>query len=260
MYPGNTFSCRLSIGLPLYFGMVNIYAIAFLSIIRYIVIVKPNRSRHLSNKKSIIVIYLLNWIIPLSFSVPQTSGIWARFPYYGYSGICGPAIKLSLGPSYILFFVYFYCLGLSIPFQAITFSYWHIYKEFIRNRQRIRNINVRVSATVTEETRVESIASIGYTNISKKVINKPTINKVAEKKLAKTLLFIIIMEVISFIPMAIVNIIESISVQVNPIYQNYALTAFVCSFISAACNPFIFFTRNRQLNRDLRLKFACLNL
>ncbi|RDD35802.1 Melanopsin-A [Trichoplax sp. H2] len=260
LYPGNTFQCRLAIGLPLYFGIVNIYSIGFLSVIRYIIITKPNKAHYVSSKKSIIAIYLLNWFIPLSFSLPQTIGFWARFPYYSGTGTCGPAIKLALGPSYITFFIYFYCFGLSIPFQAITFSYWHIYKEFSRNRQRIRNINV----VTNEESKLESMISTNYTVNTKKSFLKSqpqsSINKGMEKKLAKTLLLIIFIEILSFIPMSIINLIESVSLRTSLVYQNYGLLVLLLTFLSGITNPFIFIFRSHNLRRSLKEKFICLNV
>ncbi|EDV28931.1 uncharacterized protein TRIADDRAFT_52295 [Trichoplax adhaerens] len=261
VYPTSTISCRIEVGLPLYFGIVNIYCMTVLAVTRYIAIVTPQRMITVRRRHGILIISLLTWTLPLIFTLPQIFGYWGGFSYTNGLGICLGVYHYSQG---FLTGSYYICLILFVvqfPTLIIGWCYHQIYLEVKRSRLRISQFR---SSTEHDDPSASSHSRGTKRNITisgnqgnRSSRRREPENRKAEIAIAKTLVIIFVTFQISFMPYSVVSFYNFISHTSYTVLLQLGLL-FV-TYIGNVANPYIFLFRSDKFQKfcNWRLMKCC---
>lgn len=248
-HPNYDALCRFGIAVPLYFGIVNIYCMTVLAITRYLAIVKPKYLKMIKEKRGVGILVILNWLLPLIFSLPQALGGWGGYTYYDDIGMCAVLYYYHQGS---LIASYYFCLitfVVLIPSTVIAWSYYQIYLEVRQSRFRVIN---SVKKNKNKIARNEANGANSYSQRRQTVAGMSQERRKREIALAKTLCIIVITYQISYIPYSVVSIYEYIAQPAIAFVYQYNFL--MITYIGNIANPIIFLIRSKKFKESVLKK------
>ncbi|EDV29642.1 uncharacterized protein TRIADDRAFT_52250 [Trichoplax adhaerens] len=254
IYKSNTLLCRLNICIPFYFGVVNVFSMALLAIVRYLAINKPRTFLSLSRKSySLVIFCLINWLVPALLAFPQAFRLWGGVTYISDVGFCYTIYHYSQGLNIIIFFTTVIVGVIVVPLTIIFLCYWKIYQEVRRNRSRIayhdNRPNVILPATHDKN---RSLRVRARSNSIKSFSRK------REIYVATTLFIILLTFTLSYIPYSIIAIIAFF--RISPYQIRVHLILLFVTYLGNIANPIIFIIRNNDIRKWLKRLFPSCSL
>lgn len=234
-FQSNDIFCRLYSALPLYFGYANLYSMTLLACVRYIIIVKPQKSSKLNTKKAIAIICFINWVLPIAFIIPQVMGVWGRFLFLSDIGLCITYASYTQGASEITHFIVVSTFQFFLPISICCWCYKEIYLHVRKSRKRVS------IATTVPAFRNGSIA------IEAKGLHSPPVsnNKKTELAVAKTLTVILFIYLISYVPYSIITVIVFCNPNPTPSLLIVQAIMIQITYIANVSNPIVFLFRSQ---------------
>ena len=242
--------CRFGIAIPLYFGIVNIYCMTVLAITRYLAIVKPQYLKLIKEKRGVSILVVLNWTLPLIFSLPQALDGWGGYTYFNDIGICAVLYYHYQGA---VIASYYFCLitfVVMIPSTVIAWSYYQIYLEVRQSRFRVIN-----SVKKNKNNIARSDTNGSNNNYSRRRYTGAGMSQERRKReiaLAKTLCIIVVTYQISYIPYSVVSLFDYFAAPTLAFVYQYNFL--MVTYIGNVANPIIFLIRSKRFQQSVLKK------
>ncbi|RDD46699.1 putative G-protein coupled receptor 45 [Trichoplax sp. H2] len=238
----NNLVCRVSGGLPLYFGFANVYSLTLLAYVRYSIIVKRQPSRNFRNKIAYISVV---WLIPAVLVIPHVMDIWGDFFFIADLGMCAFIDNYLFGSSSISHFIVIALCGIAIPSNI---SFWCHMKIYLYVRQNQKRINV---ATVRKAA---GNSSNNQSQPTEQSLNSTGISSARNKDIAVaiTLTLMTLVYTISCLPYLAFIIIAFFDKPFSAsTFQALSIGVHI-SYIGTVANPIIILLRGKELNNYIK--------
>lgn len=240
IFPSNSITCRLAITFCTFAFYLNISLFALSALISYWKIVKIGKKVTCRRAWCLVLLVYLNVIVLL---LPPTTGFWAKITYYKKIGIClfdFSSITTSIDQKLYLYLImypmFFICSSI------IICSYYRIYCV-------VRRSLIALTQHETRRFRYDSHHFRLYNRVGTILRVRPAI--VANRSfrrhdiaLAKTLLLVLLLFIISYIPYALCNILYFTNVIQMTLTHELYLLLLCC--LNSVFNPVIFYYRRRN--------------
>ncbi|RDD38565.1 Melanopsin-B [Trichoplax sp. H2] len=227
--------------IPLYFFISNINSITLMAIIRYLVIVRPRKLMWLKKKRWVSSLYVLNWCIPLIFTLLPLFGYWSKYSYFSTSGLCVIIYRLDQNSSNQSYFICFLLCVLILPILIVTFCYYKIYYTVKASKKKLS-----CHASIGKDL-ASSYSSFAWSSSHslQSVANKWS--KRRELAFTQTLLIIFIAFQLSFLPFTVLFLLTYLH-SLTLLIQ-FLVGFFLLSSVGSAINPIIYLVRSKKFNQ-----------
>lgn len=227
--------------IPLYFFISNIYSITLMAIVRYLLIVRSRKLMWLKEKKRLSCFFILNWGLPLLFTLLPALGYWGRYSYFPLSGICFIKYQLSQDIISQSYFICMFICVLILPIFIVTFCYYKIYSTVKKSQTKLNR-----HASFGKDL-ASTYSSVAWSSSHSLQINTNKWSKRRELAFTQTLLSIFITFQLSFTPATILFLITYLSS--TKLIIQFLIGFFLLSSLGSAINPIIYLIRNKKFNK-----------
>lgn len=239
-WPFSTISCKVLGFFNMLTLVTSVMSLCNISINRFFMVCRPYKFIHIYSKRNAVFMLMGVVTVSLLLSLPPLFG-WGEYSYIYEQSIC--FCRWTLG--YAIFMI-ICCFG--GPFSVMTVSNIFIYRAVRASRRRISQIAMSEASGTRRRTRTsrtsESSSSVDDNS------RRRSLTETVEQRLAMSLMVVVVIFVICWLPYCISMIIFVSNVQSIP--REFHMFTITLGYANSCCNPLIYGLMNTQFAKGFK--------
>ncbi|XP_074622044.1 melanopsin-like [Acropora palmata] len=228
---GETF-CLLNGCYTLTFMIASLMSVALISANRFIQIVHHRDSATIFSKQRTKIMIFTLWFLACSISIPPNIG-WGHYGFLSSRATCFIAVGSSYSYTTVLVLAF-----IATPFSVMVFCYVKIFLAVRRSRRRV-------------------VGRLSVGNLASAIPTESKENLRKEVKVAKTLLTLIGVYIVTWIPICVIHFVRLAKLAI--ISDSVDLVAAFLVSLSCVTNPWIYGFKNNHF-RDQLKRMLCVKV
>ena len=212
-------------------GFMNtfwLYASSFtlvaVSVHKYFSIVKP--LKRIITTRRVVFMIIVSWAVAGLCAIGPLVG-WNRVKFHTSALVCGPVLPETT--AHYLYMTFIVLVGYAIPVVIMAGLYLRVFKAVRAHRKRIRKTAI-----------IDDRGLLG------------------QKRILVTLCIVVAVFILCWTPYFVCGaILVTADIDVSKISHSFLRVAYICGFLSSACNPIIYCLRNPRFRRGFGDIIAC---
>lgn len=225
-WPFSSVVCNLQGFFMFSFGIVSQVNMSVIAVNRYFAVCRPFACKIIFTHRNVLLIIALLWIFPSIASVPPLVG-WGYYAFNGGKAFCIYPFNVNM-----IYTTIVQLLFIALPMGLITFSYTKCFFAIRSSNRQVAQMEDCPNAANNQS------------------------RKAREIRATWTMMFATLGFIMCWVPVSIIDFIDTFSGGGNLPRQVFILNAFLI-FTSSTINPFIYWLTNRDFRKAYRDVLPC---